>query len=186
MKNHHYLICILLIALVSNCSKCPDPKSGNTFNVNQDDLPYIIPYSDTSKVRFLKNGTDTVIFVSQGLKNTYIEQNQADGNCSSTNRIQQFSLMMKSKNNDFFEMQILNDKIDYITFNINNLLFEKMFGQQFYATGDLKRTFIDSISINNSLFDSVQQINFGNNYFIVKPRYGILKIKSTNLFEIIN
>ena len=179
--NYLYLICILLIALVSNCSKCPDPKSGNTFNVNQDDLPYIIPYSDTSKVRFLKNGTDTVIFVSQGLKNTYIEQNQADGNCSSTNRIQQFSLMMKYNENEYFEIFDFASNVDLI---INKVTWGSFSHVRFTSYYPLP---ILSYMINNTKYDSVKVFtnDESNDTLIFKPKVGLLKIKSTNLYEII-
>ena len=183
MKKQLYLtlLSLLLTLFISSCKKCPD-NNGNTYNVNQADLPYIIPYNDTSKVRFLKNGTDTLTFTSQGLQNTYISQTVPDDGCSHTDKLQQYSLKMKCNESEFFEIILDN----YITFNMNDYVFEKMFGQKYYVgSSNLKRTLIQSININNISYDSVQQINAGNNYFIVKPKYGIIKINTNDTYEII-
>jgi hypothetical protein len=186
MKKQLYLITLLLLTLFfSNCDKCPDSGSGKTYNVNQADLPYIIPYNDTSKVRFLKNGIDTLTFISQGLKSTYINQSVENGNCSSTNRLQQISLKMISSNNEFFEIKVKNEELNYIYMTCNNYTFDKMFGQQYYASGSLTRNFIKSVIINNISYDSVQQINDKGYYFIVKPKLGILKISTNDSYELI-
>jgi hypothetical protein len=179
------ILLFLLTIVISNCNKCPDSDSGNTYNVNQADLPYIIPYTDSSKVRFLKNGTDTLTFISQGLKNEYTKQFVGGGNCGQTDRLQQLSLIMKCKEGDFFEIKVKNEVLNYIYLTCNNYTFDKMFGQQYYASGSLTRTFIKSMVINNISYDSVQQINDKGYYFIVKPKFGILKISTNDLYELI-
>lgn len=177
-------VILISVLLWSSCKKCSD-GTGNTYNVDQADLPYIIPYTDSSKVRFLKNGTDTLTFTSQGLKQTYISQTVPDDGCSHTDRLQQLSLIMKCNESEFFEIKVKNEVINYIYLTCNNYTFNKMFGQKFYASGSLTRTFVKSVVINNVSYDSVQQINDKGYYFIVKPKLGILKISTNDSYELI-
>lgn len=187
------LIILFLLSIVnSNCNKCPDSDSGNTYNVNQADLPYIIPYTDSSKVRFLKNGTDTLTFTSQGLKQTYISQTVPDDGCSHVDKLQQFSLKMKCNESEFFE--IINGPIssdDEITILVNNTIFNNMFfvrNNIYDQNKTLKDVFINNITILNTSYDSLTNITLKDttNYFLFKGKIGMLKYRlNNNTYELI-
>ncbi len=182
------LICVLLW---SSCKKCSD-GTGNTYNVDQAELPYIIPYSDTSKVRFLKNGIDTLTFISQGLKNTYISQNVPGDGCSQTDKLQQFSLKMKCNESEFFE--IINGPIssdNEISIQINNTIFDNIFfvkNNLYDQNKTLKNVFINNITIANTSYDSLTKISLKDTttYFLFKGKIGMLKYRlNNNIYELI-
>jgi hypothetical protein len=189
MKKQIYLTTsLILILFISSCKKCSD-SNGNTYNVNQEELPFIIPYNDTSKVRFLKNGTDTLTFASQGLKQTYISQNVPDDGCSHTDKLQQFSLKMKCNDKEFFE--ITNNPIHSepnATININNVIFNNIYLWRNNLRAYDYTTNIDRIDILNTSYDSLTKISLKDTttYFIFKGKIGILKIAvNNNIYEIL-
>ena len=171
-------VILISVLLWSSCKKCSD-SNGNTYNVDQADLPYIIPYTDSSKVRFLKNGIDTLTFISQGLKNTYISQNVPGDGCSQTDKLQQFSLKMKCSENEFFE---ITEKADLkISYYLNNQEIYNEVYTTFYSYGNLSTEFLDSILINGYKYDSVYKIkNSYGSYIILKEKLGLLQYKSNN------
>lgn len=82
MKTTHILLSLAVLLLLWSACKpsCPDP--GNQVNyVDKTYLPDIIPYSDTSTALFLKNGKDTLLFKSQGLKESYVGSSTLDSDC---------------------------------------------------------------------------------------------------------
>ncbi|MCX6187547.1 MAG: hypothetical protein NTU43_11235 [Bacteroidetes bacterium] len=183
MKKQFYLTTLLLLILfISNCDKCPDSGSGNTHNVYPPDIPIIFPYNDTSRVRFLKNGTDTIIFISQGLKSTYIKNGVANGNCAGTDRLQQISLKMEKDGNESFEIIETSNSDNEILINVNNLFFG------YYSSGQLASFYplpLKSYLINSVKYDSVKILTKvgSNDTIIFKPKIGVLKIKSNNTYE---
>jgi hypothetical protein len=176
MKKQLYITTVLLtiILFYSSCKRCSD-GTGNTYNVNQADLPYIIPYSDTSKVRFLKNGTDTLTFISQGLKNTYLSQTMPDDGCSHTDKLQQYSLMMKCNESEFFEIE---KEINYASINVNNSIYKNLYGRNYYVAGSNPTGFfVDTITINNIKYDSLNKLFYNSsNYVIAKSKVGLIEM----------
>ena len=182
MQKQLYLTTVLLLIILfySSCTKCPDSSSGNTYNVSQEDLPYIIPYTDTSKVRFLKNGKDTLTFTSQGLKSTYTIEGFADGECAGKNKVQQVSLRMKYNDDEFFE---ITEKADSkISYYVNNQdMYDEIY-TTFYSYGNLSTEFLDSILINGYKYDSIYKIkNSYGSYIILKEKIGLLQYKLNNI-----
>lgn len=181
----------LLTSLFYACNKDCE-RYNETRNVNVIDLPAVIPYSDTSTVKFIKNGTDTLIYTSQGLKETYIdsyESNTRSGGCGTNFRLQQYSLKMKHSDNEFFEITkyVSARNGDYIKIQINNsCIYDNIFGYYEVSTSDLI-TFelINSIVINNIKYDSINKISLNNsNYLLAKSKIGIVKMfVNSNVYE---
>lgn len=101
-------ILLFAILLINACSKDCTEKTINKY-VDQSYLPYIIPYSDTSTRLFLKNGTDTLLFKSQGLKET-VNDYYNTFRCE-TFKLQQYSLKMAASDTDYFRISYYVIKI---------------------------------------------------------------------------
>ncbi|MFA9214430.1 MAG: hypothetical protein ACEQSR_11385 [Candidatus Methylacidiphilales bacterium] len=172
---------MLLLLICSSCSKCPDSNEiRNTYNVNQNDLPYIIPYTDTSIVRFLKNGTDTITFTSQGLQNTYAIESFSEDKCTGNNKVQQVILRMKSSDNEYFETQFggtKNFKNLGVYVNLNGTLFKECIDVNFIRyyppvlSYEILNTNYDSLTILTSQY-------FDTLFF--KPKFGFVYFKINN------
>jgi len=184
MQKQLYLTTVLLLIILfySSCTKCPDSSSGNTYNVSQEDLPYIIPYTDTSKVRFLKNGKDTITFTSQGLKSTYNIEGFADGECAGKNKFQQCSLKMICNDDEFFEIYYtyqIGLTIPIVKVIVNKKMFDRNISNNEMTASNFKRyypppyKFID----NNTVYDSITPMISYNDSLIFKPSFGFVYFK---------
>lgn len=178
---------VLLSILINACSKgCPESKPIER-GVDKSYLPYIIPYSDTSTRLFLKNGKDTLIFKSQGLKETIT--NELYGESCENYNIQQYSLKMAASDTDYFLINYYADRDgtlfnDYEIVNGNNYSKSK-----YYLSDDFVNYFptVKSTVILNNNYDSIKSLtnSFGD-IFIARPKIGVLKIQTKNvLYELI-
>jgi hypothetical protein len=180
---------IIALSLFSNCLKEDCDNSTENKYVDKNYLPYIIPYTDTSTRLFLKNGKDTLLFKSQGLKETIEVQIGNDiGNCK-TYKLQQYSLKMAASDTDFFEVKYYADKDGTLYNNyeiINGINFSKT---KTYLSDDYVNYFpiIYNTTILNNRYDSIKtSTNSSNEIVISKPKIGVLKIKTANvLYELI-
>lgn len=193
MKKLVYLA--ILASIFFACNKDCE-RYNETRNVNVSDLSAVIPYSDSSTVKFIKNGTDTLIYSSQGLKEIYndtYESNTRSGGCGTNLKLQQYSLKMKHSDNEFFEITINSNYngSDNVTVNINDKdIYEGLFGSNYYVynppilTGEL----LNSLKINNTLYTNVNKISFSSkDYILAKGKLGIIKISINNeSYELIN
>jgi hypothetical protein len=176
MKKIHILLSLAVLLLLWSACKpsCPDP--GNQIKyVNKTYLPDIIPYSDTSTARFLKNGKDTLLFKSQGLKETYVGSSTLDSDCPKNYSNQQFNLTMKASDTDFFEISY---KIRYVQFKLNNrYLSDDLNYQDFvrYYPPVLTQTVL------NTKYDTVSVLRNDVGLLVyAKPKLGIVKIINAN------
>ena len=173
------------LVLFGNCAK--DECQGSTYNKNVDEsyLPDIIPYSDTSTRLFLKNGRDTLLFTSQGLKEEIVKDYSGEGTCDTYN-LQQFSLKMAASDTDFFEIKYYaTRKIGtVVTLGINDYDITQEYD---YSNFRYYYPPIIKIEILKNSFDTVLVLpltSTGNLY--IKPKLGILKIKASfNTYELI-
>jgi hypothetical protein len=180
---------VLFSILINACGKegCPDSKPIEK-GVDKSYLPYIIPYSDTSTRLFLKNGKDTLLFKSQGLKETITNEQAGEGSCDQYN-LQQYSLKMAASDTDYF-------LINYYATKFGSLYndYEIISGNNYSKSeSDLSRDFvnyfptIEKITILNNSYDSIR--NYTNSFgdiFIARPKTGVLKIQTKNvLYELI-
>jgi hypothetical protein len=182
-------ILLFAILLINACGKegCPDSKPIER-GVNKNYLPYIIPYSDTSTRLFLKNGTDTLVFKSQGLKETKISESASEGNCDKY-YLQQYSLKMVASDTDFFQINYYADRDgtlfnDYEIVNGNNYSESK-----YYLSNDFVNYFptVKSTVVLNNNYDSIKSLtNSYGDIFIARPKTGVIKIQTKNvLYELI-
>ena len=177
LKLFTYLLFIILI--INACSKgCPDGAPTEK-NVDKTYLPFIIPYSDTSTRLFLKNGKDTLLFKSQGLKET-TEIQGAGGESCDTYKLQQYSLKMAASDTDYFEVSY---------FAIINGIPSFLYAANFSKMNEVDFDFLGwrSISVLNNNYDSVA---FNHNDYkdsvYSKSKIGAIRIKTgNNVYELI-
>lgn len=181
----------LLTSIFYACSKDCE-RYNETRNVNVSNLSIVIPYTDTSTVKFIKNGTDTLIYTSQGLKETYTnsyESNTRSGGCGTNLKLQQYSLKMKHSDNEFFELtKYVAYDGEYYKININEVnQYDKLYTSILAVDLPLSRTILNSYIINNVVYDTIFKIELNSNsYFIFKSKIGILKMSvNNNVYEII-
>ncbi|MES2725472.1 MAG: hypothetical protein V4643_00125 [Bacteroidota bacterium] len=180
----------LLFHLFSSCSTdCPD-NTPTTNYVDQAYLPDIIPYSDTSTRRFLKNGSDTLVFTSQGLKEIFESGSTLSGDCPKSYKNQKLSLKMAASDTDFFE--ILFTSTNDIKLSINDMKFDNLFWVReniYDQNKELSSVFIDEFTVLNNTYTSVTKISSSSpsDYFVNKGKYGLIKIAvKGNVYELIN
>jgi len=187
MKQITKLITIIsLIGFISSCSEsCPDSGTKTNY-VDRGYLTDIIPYSDTSTRMFLKNGKDTLLFKSLGLKETFISGSSLSGDCPYHYENQQYTLRMAASDSDFFQINyyaIING-VPRVKININNTIATKE-----YANSNFRYFYPPIVSINilNFKYDTVMRLPEQIiEEFYMKPKYGILKIKTAKVtYELI-
>jgi hypothetical protein len=192
MKNTKpFTILLFAILLINACSKDDCDKTTINKYVDQSYLPYIMPYSDTSTRLFLKNGTDTLLFKSQGLKET-VNDYYNTFRCE-TFKLQQYSLKMASNDTDFFIINYYarwqgDPMVNFEMLNSKEAIVTDAY-QYFF---DYFKTYINSKPINkinvlNTAYDSVNILKpYSNLTICLKPNVGILKIETSNsIYELI-
>lgn len=180
---------VLLSILITACGKegCPDSKPIEK-GVDKSYLPYIIPYSDTSTHLFLKNGKDTLLFKSQGLKETKISESWGGGGCDLYN-LQQYSLKMAASDTDYFLINYYADR-DGTLFNDYEIVNGNNYSQsKYYLSDDFVNYFptVQTTVILNNNYDSIKSLtNSYGDVFIARPKTGVLKIQTKRvLYELI-
>ena len=181
---------LLLSILINACNK--DDCDNSTVNkyVDQSYVPYIIPYSDTSTRLFLKNGTDTLLFKSQGLKESteFYQESAINGYCRKY-CMQKLSLKLAASDTVYFLLNYYADR-DGTLFNDYEIVNGNNYSK---SESDLSRDFVNyfptiekTIILNNS-YDSIR--NYTNSFgdiFIARPKTGVLKIQTKRvLYELI-
>ncbi|MBJ7427621.1 MAG: hypothetical protein JHD28_01475 [Bacteroidia bacterium] len=186
MNTKTFSILLFAILLINACGKdCPDSKPIEK-GVDKSYLPYIIPYSDTSTRLFLKNGTDTLVFKSQGLKETKTVRSAGGESCDKYN-LQQLSLKMAASDTDFFEVNYYarwqgDPMVNFEVVNSKEVIKTDVY-QYFY---DYFKIYINSKPINktiilNTTYDSVNILKpYSNLTIYTKPNVGIIKIETSN------
>ena len=187
MKKIHILLSLaILLLLWSACKQnCPDP--GNQVNyVDKTYLPDIIPYSDTSTARFLKNGKDTLLFKSQGLKETFVGGSTLDSDCPKNFSNQQLSLTMKASDTDYFEIRYfaISSGVPRVMVRINNRI-----ETENYTFSAFRKPYppILKVKILNQDYDTVIKLpEVLIDEIYLKPKLGLLKVKTSKvLYELI-
>ncbi|MES2725471.1 MAG: hypothetical protein V4643_00120 [Bacteroidota bacterium] len=178
-----------LVALVFVTEACT-PNCGDTDTatnyVDQAYLPDIIPYGDTSTARFLRNGTDTLVFKSQGLKETFISGTTLSSDCPKNTKNQQFSLRMAASDTDFFDILFyaINTGVPRVKIKINNSV-----ETNDYTFNSFRRYYPPILQVNilNHSYDTVMKLpETVINEFYLKPKFGLLKVKtSAVMYELI-
>ncbi|MFZ4797268.1 MAG: hypothetical protein ACOYMA_07210 [Bacteroidia bacterium] len=188
MKQITKLITIIsLIAFFNSCSpECPKHDTVTNY-VDKGFLPFIMPYSDTSTRLFLKNGKDTLIFRSQGIKETFLDGSTLESDCPKNFNLQQLSLLMLATDSDYFRINYYSNTFSdpRVTMRINNQNTTKEYS---YESFKYYYPPIVSLKVLNNLYDTVRilKLNYPDS-ICLKPKIGIIKIKTTKVtYELIN
>ncbi|MES2725475.1 MAG: hypothetical protein V4643_00140 [Bacteroidota bacterium] len=186
MKKYLCISSFLLYNLFSSCTRdCPDSGTQTNY-VDQAYLPDIIPYSNTSIRRFLRNGKDTLVFYSHGLKEIFESGSTLSSDCQKSYKNQQFSLKMAASDTDFFEIIY---KTSYDNFKVGKFNMRNINGNTGFYYENFRKPYkpITSITVLNNKYDTINifPINgIGTVYF--KPNIGIVKINTpTFTYELI-
>ncbi|MFZ4799147.1 MAG: hypothetical protein ACOYMA_16725 [Bacteroidia bacterium] len=183
MKTTKTFTSLLFIILIINaCSKgCPEGDKPIDKGVDKTYLAYIIPYSDTSTRLFLKNGKDTLLFKSQGLKETFTIEGAAE--ICDKYKLQEYSLKMAASDTDFFEIKYyaIKTNIPKASFIINSIEMNGMDDSRY-----LNYTPWRSLVVLTNKYDSISisKNNYGDTIYS-KQRLGVIRIKSINIYELI-
>jgi hypothetical protein len=179
MKTTKTFTSLLFIILIINaCSKgCPEGDKPFDKGVDKSYLPYIIPYSDTSTRLFLKNGKDTLLFKSQGLKETFTVKGVPE--ICDKYKLQQYSLKMAASDTDFFEFKYLS-----LVNSSPRAQFEFYIGANYNKTYQSNNLYsylkAKKITILNTSYDSSYSLpdpNFEEIY--INLNVGLLKVKTS-------
>lgn len=184
-----FTILLFAILLINACGKegCPDSKPIEK-RVDKSYLLYIIPYSDTSTRLFLKNGTDTLVFKSQGLKETITNEQASEGGCDKYN-LQQYSLKMSANDTDYFRINYYSDKFGTLK-NDYEIISGNYYSVSKYYLSDAFIIYfptVKSTEVLNNNYDSIRSLtNSYGDTFIARPKTGVIKIQTKNvLYELI-
>jgi hypothetical protein len=178
-----FLLCCMILCGLFTLSNCKD-DCDRVIRTNLVDLDKYVPYTGNDTVRFLRNSSDTQIFVGQGLERFYVKhKKQEDYACPEEHESVRIRFKNTQNNNEI--------KMEYI--------FDPSFGSQppnpntsykfYYNSIDLGErqfsTYEDKIEINSFFYDYVNFYSTSSDtiyYLAFKsanyPGYpGILKIK---------
>lgn len=183
------ILSILFISFYA-CSTCSDGVR-DVYYLDQTDFDNILsPYCDSCKVKFIKNGTDTLTYSSSGVSKDFIDERLGAGGCSELYKIERKSLTMKASESEYFKITLFSMRSSYLAdlnYEINNYDFYKDGSYTFNSEGDLKSVFMNEYTINQFKYDSVFKVStqYGA-YLVFKKKVGIIEFKSKNdLYQII-
>jgi hypothetical protein len=179
MKTPSKLLIVFSLALLINSCKQECSRGFETIYVDESYLPSFIPYSDTSTRLFLKNGTDTLLFKSQGLvKDFGVDFTQ--GNCTVEQNLQRFSLKMKANDSDYFTHTYVADRsrVSNVFFNYVINRDQEVYNSTYYLFDNL-RTKATTITVLNNSYDS--SFSLTSQYFkelYINPKIGLIKVRT--------
>lgn len=154
----NFIKIVTMISLISflNCCSPSCPKHDTVTNyVDQGYLPYIMPYSDTSTRLFLKNGKDTLVFRSQGIKETFFDGSTLESDCPKDFNLQQFSLLMLATDTDYFRINYYSNTFSdpRVSMRVNN---QKTTREYSYESFKYYYPPIINLKVLNSFYDTVR------------------------------
>lgn len=202
MKKFISPIAIFTLVLVLNsCTR----KEAPTFNIDSSIIESFLPYTKGASVKFLKNGKDTLVYTSLGLKintNYYIDQSDE---FKEGYNMQFCELVLMAADSNSFIFNII-PQVHNQEQNQSKCLYE-VFGKTFITSYFIKTVnhvsnFSDVFSFNNIASKSIVDMNILNiNYnnvnviktpalesFCFVPKLGIVKIitNENETYELIN
>ncbi|OYU97451.1 MAG: hypothetical protein CFE21_03930 [Bacteroidetes bacterium B1(2017)] len=178
-----------LFPVFHSCHKCPTGLT-DTYFVAQYDKEMILPYCDTCSVRFLKNGTDTLVYSSSGISSYFYDYARPGAGCADLYKYEGQGLTMKANDKEYFKITLYNTGIlgiPDLKYEINKYDYYNDASTGFNSQGDLKSIFIKKYTINQHIYDSVFKISttYGA-YLVVKKKVGVLEFKSqNNLYQLL-
>ncbi len=197
MNTKTLIILLFAILLINACGKVDCDDSAKNLYVDKSYLPCIIPYSDTSTRLFLKNGKDTLLFKSQGLKESieFYQESDINGYCRKYN-MQKLSLTMAASDTDYFRINYYADMDGDSRIDFNVISGKRYLKTDYHSIYSYLKYFptVEKIVVLKNSYDSINvSINSYNlrNYnikdnVISRPNTGIIKVEMSNsIYELI-
>ena len=187
MKQFTKLFTIIsLIGFISSCRpNCPDPSTKTSY-VDRGYLPDIIPYSDTSTRLFLKNGKDTLLFKSQGLKQSFDEGLTTNiSDCTEGYKNEKLLLRMAASDTDFFDIiyYAKMNELYYVNISANNRTITRGYGYEIFRKPYPP---VVNITVLNNKYDTVLYLADENMEVYIKPKFNVLKLRNSKVtYELI-
>jgi hypothetical protein len=178
-------IAAIIICFISCKDDCNPNKVGSEEKLSSQRVLILFPYNGKEKLRFLKDGKDTVIFSNLGIVNGYnYITSQTD--CPYQVPLQYKSMtFIDSISNNKFQLvnYISSDKYNYFSLFINN--------HNIFNDASISFILLDppykSVIINNIKYDTLTYVEKNSNYAYYKTyTTGMVKFKTdSNVFELI-
>jgi hypothetical protein len=186
----HKITLLIIATIILNVVCCkPDCKEGGTRYAEDLYKPYfaaLFPYAVKQDIRFLKNGTDTILFYNQGYESGY-NYTFTQEDCPQKVPLEFKKLLFYDslEGNTFYLYNYKNESFySKFTVNINN--------KNIYdgGVGDIiiLSTPYNSVKIGQNQYDTLSYIiNNDGDYFYYKTyKTGMIKFKINNdVFELI-
>lgn len=186
MKKQTALIIIFSIILLPRCTPdCEKNAMGSPQNLPKTYFSALFPYKGDEKLKFLKNGKDTVIFYNLGFTDGYnYITSQTD--CPTKIPLQYKTMtFIDSLEGNYF-------KLFYYVTEISNVIFsvsvngKNLYNENFFDFIILIPPYI-SLDIATNHYDTLTYSSKNGNYFYYKTyRIGMIKFKiDSNVFELL-
>jgi hypothetical protein len=179
------IILIMLLATFSCKDDCKPNSVGSAEKLSKLGLSALFPYKGDEKLKFLKNGIDTVLFNSIGFVDGY------NYITSQTDCPYQIPLQYKSMT---FIDSISSNKFQLINYRnsyYGNDFILKLNNQNVFNDAYISFLLLDppykSVTINNRKYDTLTYVENNNNYAYYKTfTTGMVKFKIDNdVFELL-
>ena len=165
------LACAQIIACKkSNGCDPNNPPAGGTIDIAQEDKLVLFPYKDFDTMKFVKNNSDTILFLGGKIETGYSSQLDNNFDCPHLDKIQ------------FMTLTFTNNLYGNIVMYENNIHYSISFNNRTY--GPVNNGFVyfykdtTNISIRGVAYQNVYRFNGSsttdNLYF--RPSIGIIKI----------
>ena len=111
-----FLSIALFDACKPNCDSNNPPK-GQTKNIVPDDKPILFPFKNFDTIKFIKNNTDTIIFLGDQIVTGYNQALDQDLSCAHADQLQfmQLTFTNKTYGNITFYENVQPQNNDYNT-----------------------------------------------------------------------
>lgn len=178
-------IATIISSFISCKDDCKPNTIGNAEKLSKIDLAALFPYKGNEKLKFLKNGKDTVIFSSSGFDDGY------NYITSQTDCPYQIPLQYKSMT---FIDSISNYKFQIVNYISTGYYYFFRLGINnniIYDDGSTSFIILNppykSLTINNIKYDTLTYVEKNSNYAYYKTyTTGMVKFKTdNNVFELI-
>jgi hypothetical protein len=178
-------IIIVLLAILSCKDDCNPNSVGSEEKLSSQRVLTLFPYEGDEKLRFLKNGTDTVIFSNTGFVDGYnYVTSQTD--CPYQIKLQYKSMtFIDSVGNNKFQL------VNYRNTFYGNDFMLKLNNQILFNDASISFILLDppykSVTINNRKYDTLTYVENNSSYAYYKTyTTGMVKFKiDNNVFELL-
>jgi hypothetical protein len=186
MKTQTALVIPIILLTILSCKDDCNPNSvGSEEKLSSQRVLTLFPYEGDEKLRFLKNGTDTVIFSNTGFIDGYnYVTSQTD--CPYQIKLQYKSMtFIDSIGNNKFQL------VNYISSGYYNYFALFLNNNNVFNDASISFILLDppykSVTIDNRKYDTLTYVENNNNYAYYKTyTTGMVKFKiDNNIFELL-